>query len=287
MIRATQAEYRSAIWTRVTAQINALSSTADSLSDPGDIYKGWLNNREYNTLVAAYDMFFHKFPMHPLSNIRIGTTGSRYRDCAALMSYGYLLSLLSMNRLVDLLGWVFVLKIGEDINRMMKPGEELNFPDSYLPYQVDMGLVQKSSYSASANPHFFQWVHFTGALLRSQRSMNARQISESNLNGVFANAVCLAYTYARTFDATQVFIVDSNVLPDDNEDDDGGTPNQILQNLLKSRDPVVWIAHIRSQKGDLPGPVKRYVKRIGATIKDPRDGTIEACIVKLAAALPE
>lgn len=287
MIRASQAEYRAAIWTRVTAQINALSANADPLSDPGDIYKGWLGNREFNTLVAAYDMFFHKFPMHPLSNIRIGTTGSRYRDCAALMSYGYLLSLLSMNRLVDLLGWVFVLKIGEDVNRMMKAGEELNAQDSYFPYQVDLGLVQKSSYSASVNPHFFQWVHFTGALLRSQRSMNARQISESNLNEIFANAACLAYTNARTFEAMQIYAVDDNILPPDQDDDDDGSPGNILQNLLKSRDPVVWIAHIRSQGGDLPGPVKKYVKKVGLSIKDPREGTIEACIAKLAAALPE
>lgn len=67
--------------------------------------------------------------------MRVGTTGSRFRDCAGLMSYGYLLALLNMGNVSSLLEWVFVETIAKDINRMMQEDEKLDTQFSYFPYQ--------------------------------------------------------------------------------------------------------------------------------------------------------
>ncbi|CAG4949537.1 unnamed protein product [Parnassius apollo] len=143
-------------------------------------------------------MFFTKFPTHPYACMRIGTTGSRHRDCAALISYGYLLNLLGMTNTTDVMDWVFIEQVGNDIDRMMKEEEELMETHSYFPYHVDMSLVLKSAYSATANPHFFEWVHITRALLRTSKSCNARHITESRATDILANAACLAYAYSTT-----------------------------------------------------------------------------------------
>lgn len=85
--------------------MKALASNALDISDPGDNDRGWINNKEFNMLIAAYDMYFRKFPHHKSANMRIGSTGSRYRDCAGLMSFGYLMNLLGMENLTDIMDW--------------------------------------------------------------------------------------------------------------------------------------------------------------------------------------
>lgn len=137
-------------------------------------------------------MYFNKFPLHPLANLRIGTTGSRFRDCAALISYGYLADLLGMTKNTDVMDWVFLEHVGNDIDRIMTSEDELLDNYSYFPYHVDLGLVTKSAFSATANPHFFEWVHVIGALMKSPRSLNARHISDSRALDILANAACVA-----------------------------------------------------------------------------------------------
>lgn len=39
--------------------------------------------------------------------MRIGTTGSRYKDCAGLLLYGYMMQLLGMEELIELMDWVY------------------------------------------------------------------------------------------------------------------------------------------------------------------------------------
>lgn len=55
-----------------------------------------------------------------------------------------------------------------------------------------MGLVVKSVFSATENPHFFEWIHLLGALMISARSMNAKHITDSRAADIFANAARVA-----------------------------------------------------------------------------------------------
>ncbi|CAG9824060.1 unnamed protein product [Phaedon cochleariae] len=211
-VRAKAADYKSQIAQRITTQMKSVSAAATDMTEAVSIYQSWENNRTYCTLVAAADMFFHRFPNHHLSNMRIGTTGSRYKDCAALMSLGYIMDLLGLDNLSDLFEWVFLNKIGDEIDSMMKENEELCDQYSYFPYQVDLGLVNKSKYSAAANPHFFEFIHLIGCLLRSQRSMNARHICDSQSMDMLQNSACVAYVYSHTFKVTKVYAKDEEEL---------------------------------------------------------------------------
>lgn len=203
--KATVREYKQQIATRVSTQLKAIKSSAPDITDVVDIYKGWTGDKGYSKLVAVYDMFFNKFPSHSLASLRIGTTGSRFRDCAALLSYGYITELLGMSKITDVMDWVFIEHIGNDIDRMMISKDELLDNYSYFPYHVDLGLVTKSAFSATANPHFFEWVHIIGALMKSQRSLNAKHISDSRSLDILANAACVAYVYSHTFAFAKVY----------------------------------------------------------------------------------
>lgn len=286
LTKATVNEYKTQIAQRVSTQLKSIKGDAMDITGVVDMYKGWTGDRGYNTLVAAYDMFFHRFPLHPLANMRIGTTGSRFRDCAALISYGYIMDILGMPNATDLMDWVFIEQIGSDIDRMMTSDDELDDPYSYFPYHVDMGLVTKSAFSATANPHFFEWVHLIGSLMRSTRSLNARHISDSRALDILANAACVAYAHAHTFSFTKVYTEDGEELQVQDDDlDQGGAcaaPGSELDAILKSRDPESWCIMIQSSSGELPLAVKKFIAKSVLSASDIREGTMEEHLKRLS-----
>lgn len=151
LTKAKIPEYKSQINKRISDQMASLGSGDVRMTEAVDSYASWGVNKQYNMLVAATDMFFSKFPNHAYANLRIGTTGSRYRDCSALLSYGYITELIGHQDMENFLYWIFVPAVGAEIDEMMSGEEEIEKMDSYFPYQMDMGLVQKSKYSAAAN----------------------------------------------------------------------------------------------------------------------------------------
>lgn len=289
LIRATIGEYKSQIASRVSTQLKALNGKAQEISDIVDMYKGWSTDRGYNVLIAAFDMYFHRFPLHPLSNLRIGTTGSRFRDCAALISYGYLMNLLGLPKSTDVMDWVFLEQIGNDIDRMMTSDDDLLDQYSYFPYHVDLGLVTKSAFSASANTYFFEWVHMIGALMKSQRSLNARHINEGRSLDILANAACVAYAFSSNFEFGKVYTETGEpvVMPeDDTESVIGGlTGNTETDRIIKSRDPSQWCLLINSKDGELPEKVKRFVVKSAANITSPRENSMEEHLKVIASML--
>lgn len=160
---------------------------------------------------------------------------------------------------------------------MMKAGEELTDHFSYFPYQVDMRLVVKSNYSAITNPYFFEFIHLIGTILRAPRSMNARHINENQIMNILMNASCVAYVYAHTFSLTKVYTVDGKTADfDDEEEEEERTDlTQVTQGMLKSRDPNDWIALLEGTDNQIPEAVRQYVKGIGKSIKDTREGTMD------------
>ncbi|CAD0193876.1 unnamed protein product [Chrysodeixis includens] len=181
-----------------------------------------------------------------------------------------------MPHLTDVMDWVFIEQIGTDIDRLMDTEDELNLPFSYFPYHVDLGLVIKSAYSASANPHFFEWVHLIGALVRSPRSMNAKHITDSLMLDLIANAACVAFAFSGNFSFKKVYTEtgEEEVLPAD-EDEDEPSEADMNEEILKSRDPTKWCMLLQSCQGNLPQKVKLFINRAVKQIDDPREGTID------------
>lgn len=287
LIRTSISEYKNQMAKRITTQLRALRSTAPEMTDVVDLYSSWSSDKGYNILVASFDMFFHRFPNHQYSNLRIGTIGSRYRDCAALLSFGYISTLLGMDRLTEVMDWVFVEQVGKDIDRMMMSTDERLNQFSYFPYHVDMGLVMKSAYSTSANPHFFEWVHTIGTLLKSSRSMNAAHVCEARLPDIISNAACVAFAFSNNVSFVKVYTETGAPLQaakEDEEEATGGESNA-LEDVLKTRDPKDWCSMLQGMEGDIPAPVKNYIKKIITGFTDPRSGTIAASLVNLAPTL--
>lgn len=286
LTKATNRKYKQQIATRVSTQLKAIKSSAPDLTDIVDIYKGWTSDKGYSTLVAVYDMYFNKLTLHSLSSLRIGTTGSRFRDCAALLSFGYLTDLLGMSKITDLMDWVFLEHIGNDIDRMMTSKDELLDNYSYFPYHMDLGLVTKSAFSATANPHFFEWVHVIGALMKAQRSLNAKHISDSRSLDILANAACVAYAFSHTFAFSKVNtesgaeLVNQDDDDEDSDDSDGSNTDEINK-ILKSRNPTAWCTLIKST-GMIPKKVKRFVVCSMSGSTDIRKGTIEEHVKRLS-----
>lgn len=187
-------EYLTVISKRINTHMKSWSDSAVGLPLVLDKYESWAMDTGYTGLIAAIDMFFYRFPNHSSAKIRVCTTGSRYRDCTSLLSYSYISDLLGFPNFEQLVLWMFIPAIGDEIDRMMKSGEENVDQYSYFPYQIDLRLVRKSCYSATANPLFHQFAHAIGCLMKSDRSMKARFITDKLKTTIIAKAHALPYT---------------------------------------------------------------------------------------------
>ena len=72
-----------------------------------NVYDGWTNDQSYMKVCAVVDMFFTMFKEHKWAGIRLATIRSRYKDCAALISLGYIVRVLGMESESEYLEWVF------------------------------------------------------------------------------------------------------------------------------------------------------------------------------------
>lgn len=140
-------------------------------------YNTWISDLNYVILMALIDMYMCKFQHHPYANLRFGTIGTRFRDCAALVDIVYI------NKLTGLLPkeiarWIWTKFLGDDIERITKTGNEIDKYDSYMPYFMCLCLSDKSPYSTSINPNFHMWTHVLGASIHSLRSINAKLVDK-------------------------------------------------------------------------------------------------------------
>ena len=60
------------------------------------MYETWVLDDSYNKMISVIDMFMTKFPTHEFSKIRICKLRSRYKDFSALLSIGYICSLVDL-----------------------------------------------------------------------------------------------------------------------------------------------------------------------------------------------
>ncbi|QBQ65042.1 NP [Xinjiang tick rhabdovirus] len=153
----------------------------------------------YLKIIAALDMFFWKFQTHEFSSCRIATLSSRYKGCSALTSLGFIASKMGLTtRLLSL--YILTRPVAKELAQIAKEGESLEDVDGYFPYQVDMGLTNKSPYSLNANPTLYLWIHTIGSVLNLQRSLMAVLPQGSqDLSGTITSAAAVALHLTSSF----------------------------------------------------------------------------------------
>ncbi|AOX47519.1 nucleoprotein [Orgi virus] len=277
-IRIANQEYRSNMIQRMNAQIESGTSSALAISETLAVYTSWQGDRIFNKLVAGIDMFLMRFPQHQWGHLRLGTIGSRFRDCAALLSYGYLMKQLGTSKSIEILDWVFVESIGDDIDQMMKKEEELDQPYSYFPYQVDMGLVHKSAFSTVANPHFYFFAHAIGTLLLSERSKNAIQVLDGSIPNILYNAIIVAFVHSKSHSIEKVYTAEGKALVVESETPDETTETD--SDVYSSKNASEWFVFLRTLKGELPARIHSFFKRSISKLTNVREGTIAQFLQK-------
>ncbi|XP_014215173.1 uncharacterized protein LOC106644263 [Copidosoma floridanum] len=111
-------------------------------------FEPWAADPSYIKMVAAIDLFMYRFPNHEHANVRVCTLGSRHKDCAGLLSIGYLAHTVSFEHESEFLDWVWSKKMARECISMMRERNEMMQEFFYFPYQSDLGLIRKSYYSA-------------------------------------------------------------------------------------------------------------------------------------------
>lgn len=152
----------------------------------------WTQNVNYLRLAAALDMFLFRFKEHEFSKLRFCTVTCRFRDCAGVSDLRFILKILGLS-LVEFSQWVWTASIADDLERILRPREEIDSSSSYTPYVASMRLCSKSPYSASANPNLHVFVHSIGCANLRIRSINSRMVGDVNLADIVANAAILNY----------------------------------------------------------------------------------------------
>lgn len=275
--KITNTDYRDALEARMCDQIIGMGGKRVSFNGAANTYGAWVRNPEFCKVIAAIDMYLYHFKSHEYAPLRIGTLGSRYKDCAGLNSMSYAGRILGKTT-SDLFEWMFVRGIVENVNQMVIEDQETCVLSSYFPYQSDMGIVDKSAYSAVANTHFFHWVHLFGSLLGHRRSQNARFTYEGNLQDLSLSAILLVWAFSQGGELAVFFSADGT---DYGQGVEAAVENSDLNDetneLWKSttgRDPKTWFILCKVAGYKYPECVKKLIQRRQDKIEDCRPGTI-------------
>nr|QMP82261.1 nucleocapsid protein [Hymenopteran rhabdo-related virus OKIAV8] len=272
LLKVSNESYYTLLRDRIFAQAKTYGMSGYSFPSKS-MYEGWDLDDNYLKMVAAIDMTLYNFPNHPHASLRLCTLGSRFKDCAALLSVGFLANFVGMKSESLILDWLFTEKLADEICQMMREGQEYVKEDSYFPYQSDLRLVKKTYYSASKNPHIYFLIHAVGTLLGSMRSQNARMLCTSNLPANIVNAKVMAYAFQKNVVMTKAFISSDAPVPDDEDviptGDDlpgGGLP--------LSTNGSEWFEVIHALKFQLPEEIDEFIAVAKSKITDPRADSI-------------
>lgn len=264
-------EYKTVLMTKIDNQLATLQPNKWKIAALQGMCSAWGSDEDYCKLVAAFDMFINKFSNCEYALVRIGTVGSRFRDCSALTSCEYITKLLGITP-EEFCDWVFTSQVGEEIERMMRDGQEIGKADSYMPYLIDMGLSQRSPFSARTNSCVHLFIHMIGAFLGTQRSRKARLFSDAGQAMIVQNAAICAYAFSKISHLGKYFTPDGEEI--------------VLDTIAKdTTDPTStsgdeWFYKIGEWGNKVPPHIWNFAKQAGKTVSSFREGTIGEFISK-------
>ncbi|WGL21405.1 nucleoprotein [Killamcar virus 1] len=217
------------------------------------VYTGWSMDPNFLRLIAAIDMFFARFARDGRAKIRFGTIISRYRDCSMISSLVHLKKITGLSP-EELQGWIFVPSAGDDYEKIMQPGQEIDMDDSYMPYLSDMKLSMKSPYSAAECSVLHLFAHMTGCYLGSKRSLSARIPEEKDMINVQINAALLAYAVRNHATLEKVFLTED----DEHLEFEEGDAEDLEDGMPDGSYSTAWFSWIKIRRGRLNNQIKEY-----------------------------
>ncbi|CAG9130429.1 unnamed protein product [Plutella xylostella] len=271
VLRISNAEGKQAVIDHFKKQLDTIGDRRSIVSAHATkiaTHATWQSDREYIKIVAMYDMFLYRFSDVDMASARFGSISSRYRDCAALLSVGFVSKLVGLAT-EGLADWVFVNSIADELEQMTEDNnyqESLN-EFSYFAYQADFGLVSKSAYSSVANPGTFFWLHVIGALMGSKRSLMARKNTDVNTTNLMTNAIIVAFAHKRNITLCKPYTEDGDEL----EEGEGGSG---LAGAFHSTNATEWFEHMRVRNFELTDSMKEFFAAVKVSLPKPREGTI-------------
>ncbi|AEI17641.1 nucleoprotein [Obodhiang virus] len=271
--------HRSNLITKLNLQLRTFLKDPPTIVDNMGLFASLISNVNFNKLISALDMFLNRFKNNDWSFLRFGTIASRYKDCSALMSLSHVCEVTGM-KIEEFMDWIFVYSTGEDMIKLMREGNEIDDPLSYMPYTMSMGLSMKSPYSSINCPSIYSFIHMLGSLLGSERSRNARMVSENNIVNLKMNAGVVSYVKSHRASMIKAFI--SNEVKDQWYDNEGNEADDKtddesddeLDGMPKGDNPVEWFMFLESRHFELPDEIKSFMNREAKKITNPRSGTI-------------
>ncbi|QCF24328.1 nucleoprotein [Frog lyssa-like virus 1] len=153
----------------------------------------WHSNPTFRKIAGGLDMFLMKFESE-FSGLRLGTVVTAYEDCSGLTSLTYYTNRLGLKG-SEAVSYFFHVKVGEDLQKLWKVGQEIEKPDSYFVHFKALGLIGKSPYASSAVGYLYNCIHFTGSYMGDPRSLNAVVISDSSPNELSVLGGYIGYAF--------------------------------------------------------------------------------------------
>lgn len=246
-------EYREQVITHMNALITQAPGTEINLDQVYIHYKTWATYTQYAKCLAFADMFLAEFPAHPLAGLRMGSIVCRMRDCSALVATFYILKMFGMT-IGDFALWIWTKPVAAQYDQVTVGGEEMDQPRSYALYFRDLGLSDKSPYSAPSNADLHLFLHTLGVTEDSERSVRARQVGTPLKNAIIANAMVVAYVYGRFNTFQKEYSHDGEPIEDIAFD----AAEEIEEHQMpESKDPNAWLGWLQQQNGIIPPFIKR------------------------------
>ncbi|AJR28568.1 nucleoprotein [Keuraliba virus] len=266
--RASHDGYKTDLCDKAIKTLNAMSLNSPALTKGLiSVTAAWPSNIDYTKIVAGVDMFYFKNKEATWADLRFCTLGSRYKDCAALTALSHVTQLTGV-KLCQLLLWVFTERMADEADRLSEPGNEVDKADSYMPYMRDMGISDKSPYSAQVNPSLTTFCHVVGCLSDSTRSKNSRLAGEVDRSNSVINGVIVGYVFGTRPVFVQAYGADSS------SEQVVVEPNTVIGAMPKNADPDEWFAFLSTDGFILPDEIRAWFEKKVKNLKDTRAGTI-------------
>lgn len=249
-------DYRDIVIAKMNALITQPAEEEISLINVYIHYKTWATYPQYPRCMALADMYLAEFPDHPLSSLRMGSIVCRMRDCATLVATFYILKMFGMT-IGDFALWIWTKPVAIQYDQVTVGGQEMDQPRSYALYFRDLGLSDKSPYSAPSNADLHLFLHALGVTEDSERSVRARFVGTPLKHAILANAMVLSYVYGRYNTFQQEYSTTGVPLGMPNEDD---AEEQVVRaGMPDSKDPDACLGWLQEEKGIVPNLIKKSV----------------------------
>ncbi|CAN8019532.1 unnamed protein product, partial [Ixodes persulcatus] len=236
-------------------------------------YAGLVSEPAYMCMVAAMDMFLYRFPTNPYATVRVGTIASRYKDCSVFTSLGQTIDTAAIP-IEELYRWMFVREVAEEAYEMMQYSEELDKEYSYAAYLSDFRLVNKSLYSAVANPRLHSWLHTLGSLLLAEMSLNARHLSDASFHPILANTALLAFVRRRATGFAISYVDTQRQADEEGKEMDKPERSVATAGMPSTIVAANWFIWLAGEGFVLPESIYQFLHRTMSGAPPLRDGSI-------------